>query len=414
MTNSRARSALLVLVSAFVAASWAAGAGAQTPPPPPFQAVLPSAGGVVLVTTITEATPEQLVSYAGANGCAARSLWVDGGGALIGYVAGAPDFVNIGFPGNVASGSPLLIACARPAPTLVAAPGLSCPLFPADNVWNARVDGLPVHTQSSAWVNTIGASKTFHPDFGSGEWPPGSGSPIGIPYIEVNGGAAVTVSLDYADESDVGPYPIPANAPIEGGPNGDGDRHVLIVDRSDCTLYELLDARRQANGNWTAGSGAIWDLTSNALRPSGWTSADAAGLPILPGLIRYDEVATGEITHAIRFTAPQTQRAFVWPATHYASSLTGAAYPPMGARFRLRADFDLSGYDPDVQVILRAMQRYGMILADNGSSWYLSGAPDDRWDNDVLRELKTLQGSDFEVIDSSGLQLAAGSAEIRP
>jgi hypothetical protein len=189
---------------------------------------------------------------------------------------------------------------------------------------------------------------------------------------------------------------------------------VLIVDRSDCTLYELYAAYPQGDGSWTAGSGAIYDLTSNALRPSGWTSADAAGLPILPGLVRYDEVASGEITHAIRFTAPQTQRAFVWPARHFASSLTGAEYPPMGARFRLRADFDVSGYSTEVQVILRAMQRYGIILADNGSPWYLSGAPDERWDNDVLRELKELQGSDFEAIDLSARQVSPGSGQVCP
>jgi hypothetical protein len=222
----------------------------------------------------------------------------------------------------------------------------------------------------------------------------------------------VSVSFEYDSESDAGPYPIPPSAPIEGGPSSSGDRHVLVVDRSDCTLYELFAAYPQSDGSWTAGSGAIYDLNSNALRPSGWTSADAAGLPILAGLVRYDEVAAGEIGHALRFTAPQTQRAFVWPARHYASNLTGAEYPPMGARFRLRADFDVSGYDAEVQVILRALQRYGMILADNGSPWYLSGAPDERWDNEVLRQLKDLQGSDFEAVDSSSLIASGGSGAV--
>jgi hypothetical protein len=252
----------------------------------------------------------------------------------------------------------------------------------------------------------------MHPDFGSGVWPPDSDTPIGIPYVEVDGVAGVSVSFEYDSESDHGPYPIPSNAPIEGGPSSSGDRHVLVVDRTDCKLYELFAAYPQSDGSWTAGSGAIYDLNSNALRPSGWTSADAAGLPILAGLVRYDEVAVGEIGHALRFTAPQTQRAFVWPARHYASNLTGAEYPPMGARFRLRSDFDVSGYDPEVQVILRALQRYGMILADNGSSWYVSGAPDERWDNEVLRQLKDLQGSDFEALDSSSLMTSGASGSV--
>ncbi len=215
----------------------------------------------------------------------------------------------------------------------------------------------------------------------------------------------VSVSFLHAEESDPGPYPVPPEAPIEGGENSSGDRHVLVADRDNCILYELFNAFPQQGGGWTAGSGAVIDLNSNALRPEGWTSADAAGLPILPGLVRFEEVAQGEIRHALRFTAPQTRRAFVWPARHFASELTGDQYPPMGQRFRLRAGFDISGFHPQLQVILRAMKKYGIMLADNGSPWFISGAPDERWDNDVLRQLRQLQGSDFEAVDVSSLMV---------
>ncbi len=286
-----------------------------------------------------------------------------------------------------------------------------CPLLPADNIWNARVDSLPVDPRSAAYIQSIGESTGLHPDFGSGTW---EGAPIGIPFDFVDGSQPkVTVVFDYEDESDPGPYPIPADASIEGGPDSDGDRHVLVVDTDNCILYELYYAWPQADGSWEAGSGAIYDLHSNALRPEGWTSADAAGLPILPGLIRYEEVAAGEIRHAIRFTAPQTRAAYVWPARHYASSLTGEEYPPMGQRFRLRADFDLSGFSPQTQVILRAMQTYGLILADNGSPWFISGAPDEGWDNDILHELARVQGADFEAVDVSSLMLNPDSGAVR-
>jgi hypothetical protein len=208
------------------------------------------------------------------------------------------------------------------------------------------------------------------------------------------------VSFYYDDESDPGPYPIPPDAPIEGGPNSTGDRHILVVDVQNEMLYEVFDAHPDGAG-WACGSGAIWDLTSNALRPLGWTSADAAGLPIFPGLVRYDEVVErGEITHAIRFTVSQTQRGYILPATHYASSSTDPNRPPMGLRVRLKASFDISGYTPNVQVILRAMKKYGMIVADNGSNWYVSGAPDPRWDDDELRQLRNVKGHDFEVVDT--------------
>jgi hypothetical protein len=279
-----------------------------------------------------------------------------------------------------------------------------CEVFPRNNIWNIRVDGLPLDERSATYVATIGRDAPVHPDFGSGDYPPGSGSPIGIPWIGVPASQPrVPVAFLYAEESDPGPYPIPGDPPIEGGPDADGDRHVLVVDRDRCRLYELFYAFPEDDGSWRADSGAVFDLGSNALRPETWTSADAAGLPILPGLVRFEEVAAGEIRHALRFTAPQTRRAFVWPARHFASSLTGSRYPPMGQRFRLRADFDVSGFSPRNRVILTALKRYGMMLADNGSAWFLSGVPDERWDNDQLRELRQVRGADFEAVDVSSL-----------
>ncbi len=300
----------------------------------------------------------------------------------------------------------LLLACALwPAQWAAGAlPQIAgCAVFPADSIWNAPVDQLPLDPGSDAYVNTIGADGTVHPDFGSGVWPPGSDAPIGIPYADVPGTQpGVAVAFDYDDESDPGPYPIPADAPIEGGPGSDGDRHVLLVDRDNCILHELFYAwPDQPGGGWAAGSGAVFDLSGHALRPDGWTSADAAGLPILPGLVRYDEVAAGEIAHALRFTVPQTRGDHAWPARHHASSLTAAQYPPMGQRFRLRADFDVAAFSAEVQVILRTLKKYGMMLADNGSAWYLSGAPDERWDNDARRELSNVSGADFEAVGVS-------------
>ena len=252
---------------------------------------------------------------------------------------------------------------------------------------------------------------TVHPDFGSGTW---VGFPIGIPYVIVPGTQVkVPVNFMYADESDPGPYPIPNNPPIEGDPDGDGDRHMLILDQDNCLLYELYAAHLENDG-WHAGSGAIFDLQDYALRPDGWTSADAAGLAIFPGLVRYDEVAAGEIRHAIRFTVRETRRDYVWPARHFASSLTGSQYPPMGQRFRLKASFDITGYSPEVQVILQAMKTYGIILADNGSNWFISGVPDERWDNDVLRELRQVSGADFEAVDVSSLMLDPDSGQVKP
>jgi len=267
-------------------------------------------------------------------------------------------------------------------------------LFPADNPWNADISGFAVHLLSTEFIASIGLGGHLHPDFGT-VW---AGAPNGIPYIVVPGDQLrVPVTFYYGDESDPGPYPIPPDAPIEGGQSSGGDRHVLILDAPHRMLYELYDAHF-AGDHWEAGSGAVFDLTSNALRPEGWTSADAAGLPILPGLVRYDEVASGEITHALRFTVSSTQAAYIHPATHYASDSTDPNLPPMGLRLRLRADYDISGFPTKVQVILRALKKYGMIVADNGSSWYLSGAPDPRWSDDELHTLGQVPGSAFEAV----------------
>ena len=283
--------------------------------------------------------------------------------------------------------------------------------MPADNVWNARIDGFPVDARSADYIATIGPDVGLHPDFGSGTW---DGGPIGIPFAVVPGTQMlVGVAFEYADESDPGPYPIPRDAPIEGGPASTGDRHVLIVDRDRCRLYELFAAYPQGDGTWQAGSGAVFDLRSNALRPSTWTSADAAGLPILPGLARYDEVASGAIRHALRFTASRTRAAFVWPARHLASSSTDPARPPMGQRFRLKASFDVATFPQRVQVILKALKLYGLILADNGSNWFISGAPDERWDNDELRFLSQVHGHDFEAVDESSLIVDPNSGQTR-
>ncbi len=286
-----------------------------------------------------------------------------------------------------------------------------CQLFPVDHIWNAKVDKLPIDKNSGLYINTIGATTSFHPDFGSGFW---EGAPIGIPFNIVSGTQAkVNVSFEYASESDKGPYPIPSNPNIEGGPNSTGDRHILILDKDNCKLYELFSAYKQADGSWKAASGAIYDLKSYALRPDGWTSADAAGLAILPGLVRYAEVKSGVIKHAIRFTVPQTRNAYVWPARHYASDLSNIKYPPMGQRFRLKANVDISRFSPDVKVILQAMKTYGIILADNGSSWFISGVPNNSWNNDILREIKQLNGSNFEAVDSSSLMLNVNSGQVR-
>jgi hypothetical protein len=296
-----------------------------------------------------------------------------------------------------------LLAASLAAGTLAlvgsaAAPRIGgCQVFPQSNVWNQRVDRLPVTRNSTAIVDSIGADTGLHPDFGSGLW---DGAPIGIPVTTVRAGVPKShVSFDYADESDRGPYPIPANVKIEGG----GDRHALIVDSSTCTLYELY-ALQRAGGGWHAGSGAIWSLRSNRLRPAGWTSADAAGLPIAPGLVRWSEVAAGHIDHALRFTVERSRRAYVYPARHYASDLTDPDLPPMGLRLRLRADYPIAGFPRQARVVLQALKAYGMIVADNGTSWYISGEPNAHWSNDDLHTLGRVPGSAFQVVDTSKLR----------
>jgi hypothetical protein len=298
-----------------------------------------------------------------------------------------------------------------PTPAPAGGPHIgSCATLPADNIWNTRVDTLPVHALSSSYMTSIGNTVGLHPDFGT-VW---NGAPNGIPFVTVPGSQSrVGVSFTYADESDPGPYPIPPDAPIEGGPSSSGDRHVLVVDRDNCVLYELFAAYPQPDGSWTAGSGAIFPLNSDALRPSGWTSADAAGLPILPGLVRYDEVTAGVIAHALRFTAVQTQRAFVWPARHYASSNTSPSVPPMGTRLRLKASVDISQFSAANQVILQALKTYGMFLADNGSNLFISGAPDSRWNDSDLANLRQIVGSNLEVVDEAPLQVDPNSAQAR-
>jgi len=271
-----------------------------------------------------------------------------------------------------------------------------CPAFPADNAWNRRVDRLPVDPRSAEIVAAIGAG-SLHADFGSGLW---EGRPIGIPVTVVGSRTPRgRVAFEYAGESDRVAYPIPAGVRVEGG----GDRHAILVDRDACRLYELFALRREA-GRWHAGSGALWSLRSNRLRPAGWTSADAAGLPILPGLARYDEVARGRIAHALRFTVARTRRGYVWPARHFASSETDPSLPPMGLRLRLRADYPIGRFPPQARIVLRALREYGMVVADNGTSWMISGAPDPRWSNDQLHTLHDVPGTAFEVVDPSALR----------
>ena len=294
------------------------------------------------------------------------------------------------------------------SPAAANLPGLpdGCPLFPADNVWHADVSRLPVEAHSAAWIASMGGpDRRLHPDFGPND---GGAQPYGIPYSVVAGTTSrVSVAFDYADESDAGPYPFGPSTPVEDG----SDAHALVVDKDHCTLYELYAANWNG-GHPTAGSGAIWDLRSNALRPSGWTSADAAGLPILPGLLRRDEVAAGEVDHAIRLTASRTDQRFIWPARHQAGSAADRSLPPMGAWFRLKAGFDISSFRPDTQVVLRAMQRHGLIVADNGSNWYFTGTSEPGWDNALLDELKTIPAGAFEAVDTTSLQSDPNSGRV--
>jgi hypothetical protein len=292
-------------------------------------------------------------------------------------------------------------------------PGTDCPAFPADNVWNTPVTGLPVNPRSGVWLSHMAAGTTFlHPDFGPG----GGTSPYGIPWqITSRHPKLVKLHFLYADESDRGPYPFSAQTPIEGGSAATGDRHALMVDPESCVLYELYDAHLHAGSGSTAGSGAIWNLRSNRLRPAGWTSADAAGLPILPGLVNYDEVKSGHIDHAIRFTAQTTSMKYLWPARHEAGSTGSADYPPMGARFRLKPGFTLpaSRCARACQVVLQAMKTYGLILADNGSNWYFSGTTDRRWTYTMVDQLKAIPAASFQAVDERCLMVSPGSGQAR-
>ncbi len=281
-----------------------------------------------------------------------------------------------------------------------------CTIFPANNAWNQRVDTLPVAADSAQLIASIGLSTGLHPDFGSGLY---GGQPIGIPFDVVSKSTPrARLAFDYADESDKSPYPIPKTVHIEGGNASTGDRHALLIDKDACRLYELYALYPKSGGGWKAGSGAIWSLRSNKLRPAGWTSADAAGLPIFPGLARYDELARGAINHALRFTVEHTRRAFVYPARHYASSSDDPSLPPMGLRVRLKASVDISGFPRQARIVLQALKTYGMIVADNGSNWYISGAPSPHWSNDDLHTLGRITGADFEVVDTSSLPHPAG------
>jgi hypothetical protein len=278
----------------------------------------------------------------------------------------------------------------------------NCAVFPPSSPWNTDVSKLPVHSNSDNFISSIGRGTAMHADFGT-VW---QGAPIGIPYSVVsNAQALVPIQFTaYGDESDPGPYPVPLSAGIEGGPSSKSDRHVIAINTDTCTLYELYSAYPTAS-TWKAGCGAVWDLKTNSTRKLGWTSADAAGLPIFPGLVRYDEVVQkGVISHALRFTVDLSQAAYVAPATHYASDSTNPNYPPMGLRVRMKAGFNCGGYSSEVQVICTALKRYGMIVADNGSNWYVSGAPDSRWSDDHLSDLGRITGDAFEAVDTGPIK----------
>jgi hypothetical protein len=292
-------------------------------------------------------------------------------------------------------------------------PGTSCPVFPADSWWHADVSKLPRHPRSAQWLSHMSPSRNLHPDFGPsyGEQP----APYGIPITVVPGDhATVTVTFDYASESDRIPYPLGPDTKVEGGQWVSGDRHTVVVNSATCRLYETWATRRSGQ-RWLAGSGASWLLTSHALRPAGWTSADAAGLPILPGLLRYDEVALRRIDHAIRFTTDVTIRRYLWPARHQAGSVDDPTYPPMGARFRLKASYPISAsLRADTRAVLVAMKKYGLVLADNGSPWFFQGTADTRWSEPFIAELKRIPASAFEAVDTSSLKITSGSMQVKP
>jgi hypothetical protein len=386
------------------------GGGGGTPPAPPVLAVVPAQASIQ--TGQTQAFSATL------NGAATTAVaWtvveaggggIDATGLYTPPAAAGTYHVQAALSASLAVTAQASVTVTLPAAG-VPGLGIGAPLngwlpFPADNPWNQVVSALPADPDSSDVISYVGAATTLHPDFGSGLY---DGSPIGIPYAVVAGNQArVAVAYNaYGDESDPGPFPVPSPPPYEGVAPTDssGDRHVLVLDRDNGWLYELYGAQLQADGTWTAGSGAVWDVTRDDQRPLGWTSADAAGLAMFPGLAKYDEVAAGAIRHALRLTVPVTQEAWILPATHWASSVTDPSAPPMGARFRLKASYDISGFPPQSQVVLKALQTYGMIVADNGSAWYLGGAPDPRWDNDDLHTLGQVTGADLELVTTGSI-----------
>jgi hypothetical protein len=320
----------------------------------------------------------------------------------------APLFCVIGVNGGAVASTVAEAAAGGHGPSF---PGTACPAFPSNNVWNTPITGLPVNRRSGAWLAHMAASSTFlHPDYGPG----GGANPYGIPWqITPPHARFVRVHFLYADQSDRCLYPFSAKTPIEGGADATGDRHALMVDPATCVLYELYDARYHPAGNSTAGSGAIWNLRSKGLRAAGWTSADAAGLPILPGLVNYDEVMSGHIDHAIRFTAQTTSTSYVWPARHEAGSTSNASYPPMGARFRLKAGFTLppSRCARPCQVVIQAMKTYGLILADNGSNWYFQGTTGRRWTYKMVDQLKQIPADAFQAVDERCLMVSPDSGQ---
>ena len=364
------------------------------PAPAQLAGMLPAHGGFAFVVW-SGGTIATITTAANAGGCPLIAVWVLDQGTFIGSVIGAPTLVNQPFNSRFPNGppsGPVIVVCGGSPVASTARSIAGCPLFPDDNPWAADISGYPVDPRSDSYINYIlasGGNQNLHADFGSDP-------SYGIPYVIVpESQAGVPVTFDYADESDPGPYPIPPNVPIEAG----SDHHALIVQTDTCKLFELyeLDA---VQGSWHAGSGAIFDLRSDALRPDNWTSADAAGLPILAGLARLDEVRAGAINHALRFTVSRTQQAFIHPATHYASTITDPNAPPMGLRLRLKASFDLAPFHGEALVVLTALRHYGMFVADNGSNWYISGGTDPGWDDTDLNQLKTVPGSAFEVVSS--------------
>ena len=296
-------------------------------------------------------------------------------------------------------------ASARRSAAVVPVSGTACPVLPADNYWNTDIRSLPVDPRSAVWLSHMSTGRNLHPDFGPSY---GDGPNYGIPVTVVRRKhPKVRVHFDYASESDRVRYPLGKDTRIEGGRGSAGDKHAIVVDRSRCKLYETWNTRVR-NGRWRAGSGAVWSLRSNRLRPDGWTSADAAGLPILPGLLRWNEVRAGRVEHAIRFTTDVTSRHHLWPARHDAGSTDSWAYPPMGARFRMKATFDAVGFSPRAQAVIAAMKTYGLVLADNGSPWFFTGEQNRNWPPALVEELKRIPAAAFEAVDTSSLQAAAG------